>query len=72
MKRITGETPVLLLDDVMSELDAARRKQVIDIVDRAGQAFLTTTDWEDYDPDFRHRAKQFTVSMGQVEDVEIT
>jgi DNA replication and repair protein RecF len=57
------------LDDVMSELDAHRREQVIEIVNRAGQAFLTTTDWEDYAPDFRHRAKRFSVTMGQV-DVE--
>ncbi len=70
MQRVTGETPVLLLDDVMSELDAARRKQVIEIVNRVGQAFLTTTDWEDYDPAFRRRARLFTVTMGQVAEVE--
>jgi DNA replication and repair protein RecF len=69
MQQVTGEMPVLLLDDVMSELDAERRKQVIEIVDRAGQAFLTTTDWEDYAPDFRHRAKLFSVTMGQLEEV---
>jgi len=67
MQQITGEIPVLLLDDVMSELDARRRQQVIEIVNRVGQAFLTTTDWEDYDLDFRHRAKRFSVTMGQVE-----
>lgn len=69
MQQITGETPVLLLDDVMSELDAQRRQQVLEIVNRAGQAFLTTTDWEDYAPDFRDRAKQFTVTMGRVEEL---
>jgi DNA replication and repair protein RecF len=69
MQQITGEVPVLLLDDVMSELDAQRRQQVIEIVDRAGQAFLTTTDWEDYAPDFRQRAKRFAVMMGQVDVV---
>ncbi len=68
MQQITGETPVLLLDDVMSELDAQRRKQVIEIVNRAGQAFLTTTDWDDYDPDFQQRAKRFSVSRGQIEE----
>jgi DNA replication and repair protein RecF len=69
MKQTTGETPVLLLDDVMSELDAERRQQVISIVDQAGQALLTTTDWEDYDIDFRRRAKLFTVIMGRLEEV---
>jgi DNA replication and repair protein RecF len=70
MQQTTGEAPVLLLDDVMSELDAERRKQVIAIVDQAGQALLTTTDWEDYDPDFRRRAKLFSVTMGQLDEVE--
>ncbi len=69
MQQTTGETPVLLLDDVMSELDAERRRQVITIVDQAGQALLTTTDWEDYDPDFRRRARLFSVTMGQLEEV---
>jgi len=68
MQKTTGETPVLLLDDVMSELDAERRQQVIAIVDQVGQAVLTTTDWEDYDPDFRHRTKLFSVTMGQLEE----
>lgn len=71
MQQSTGETPVLLLDDVMSELDAERRQQIIHIVDQAGQALLTTTDWEDYTPDFRHRAKRFAVTMGQLEEIEI-
>jgi DNA replication and repair protein RecF len=72
MQQTTGEMPVLLLDDVMSELDAQRRQQVIEIVNRAGQAFLTTTDWDDYDPSFQQQAKCFSVMMGQVEEVAIT
>ncbi len=67
MHKSTGETPVLLLDDVMSELDAERRGQVIKIVDQAGQALLTTTDWADYDPAFRQRARLFTVCLGQLQ-----
>ena len=70
MKQSTGETPVLLLDDVMSELDAHRRQQVINIVDQAGQAVLTTTDWEDFSSDFRQRARLFSVAMGRLELVE--
>jgi DNA replication and repair protein RecF len=70
MQQTTGETPVLLLDDVMSELDGHRRRQVINIVDQAGQAILTTTDWNDYPADFRHRTKLFSVTMGRLEEVE--
>ena len=36
--------PLLLLDDVMSELDADRRRLLVDRVGRAGQVVITTTD----------------------------
>src|SRR4051794_4766682 len=39
-----GEPPLLLLDDVMSELDADRRRRLVDLVSGAGQAVITTTD----------------------------
>jgi DNA replication and repair protein RecF len=35
---------VMLLDDVMSELDAARREQLAELVRAGGQALITTTD----------------------------
>ena len=66
MRDKTGETPVLLLDDVMSELDAVRRRQVIEMIERNGQAFLTTTDWNDFDADFRALAQCFTVEQGRL------
>lgn len=41
----TGETPVLLLDDLSSELDQQRQKFFFDFVNqRSGQVFITTTD----------------------------
>src|SRR3954451_22507879 len=39
-----GAVPLLLLDDVMSELDAERRGLLVDLIARAGQALVTTTD----------------------------
>jgi DNA replication and repair protein RecF len=40
----TGVAPLLLLDDVLSELDPARRKILAARVRGAGQALLTATD----------------------------
>ncbi len=54
----------------MSELDGHRRQQIINIVDQAGQAILTTTDWHDYPADFRQRTKLFSVTMGRLEEVD--
>jgi DNA replication and repair protein RecF len=41
-----GTPPLMLLDDVMSELDAARRERLADLVRAEGQALITTTDAE--------------------------
>ena len=42
----TGEAPILMLDDVMSELDPQRRRQLIERIDRV-QTFVTCTDLSD-------------------------
>src|SRR4051812_21726780 len=39
-----GQIPLLLLDDVMSELDADRRALLVDRLGDGGQAVITTTD----------------------------
>ena len=44
--RETGEPPILMLDDVMSELDPGRRRQLIERIDRV-QTFVTCTDLSD-------------------------
>lgn len=45
--RLRPTVPVLLLDDVLSELDAGRRAALVDfLLDSGGQTLLTTTDLE--------------------------
>jgi DNA replication and repair protein RecF len=39
-----GRIPLMLLDDVMSELDAARRHRIVEAVRADGQAVITATD----------------------------
>ena len=46
MKQIRGENPILLLDDVMSELDDFRRKRLIQEIDGKIQTFITGTEKE--------------------------
>ncbi len=42
---LRGAHPLLLLDDVMSELDSSRRAALVDLLrERPGQALITTTD----------------------------
>jgi DNA replication and repair protein RecF len=39
-----GAPPLMLLDDVMSELDASRRRRLVDVLAAGGQSVITTTD----------------------------
>jgi DNA replication and repair protein RecF len=67
----TGEPPVLLLDDVMSELDARRRNALIEGMG-AAQVFVTCTDAAHVGGDMKELAAQgkgmhyFHVERGQV------
>jgi DNA replication and repair protein RecF len=70
MTAATGSAPLLLLDDVMSELDAERRAMLLAVIDDVPQAIVTTTDWEDFTPEFRQRAHRFCVYSGIVESVK--
>jgi len=46
IKEIKEEYPILLLDDVMSELDSQRRKQLLTFIDGKVQTFITVNDKE--------------------------
>ncbi len=59
MFNITGEYPILLLDDVFSELDSDRQKRLLKFVGRT-QTFITCTDERDID------CKLFYISEGKV------
>ena len=62
----TGETPVLLLDDVLSELDVERRQNLLAAVVNYQQVLMTTTDFDRFPSDFLARAHRFTVETGRI------
>ncbi len=43
VRRVTGEDPVLLLDDIFSELDHSNRQHILKVIPRQ-QTIITTTD----------------------------
>lgn len=57
IEEVAGQVPLLLLDDVMSELDASRRKALADMVGRVTQTIITTTNLGYFDEDLIERAK---------------
>lgn len=64
-----GHAPLLLLDDVMSELDQRRRNTLLSALHDVPQAIVTTTDWEDFSPTFRQQAQRFHVHGGTVQPI---
>ena len=65
-EKITGECPVVLLDDVMSELDEGRQKFILNFLDNR-QVFITCCD-----PSTllrRGRGKVFEVNNGTVKEI---
>ncbi len=60
------QEPVILLDDVLSELDTERRAQVIEHASRYRQALVTSADAQAVDERFRQRMERFVVSSGSV------
>lgn len=70
MQERTGETPVLLLDEVLAELDAARRRYLLAQVDNVEQGLLTATDPEMFSAEFRERATLWEVEGGVVKGIE--
>jgi len=67
MQSKTGEQPVLLLDDVLSELDAKRRHHLLDAAAQHEQVIITATDLDRFEPEFLKQATLFKVSQGVIE-----
>jgi len=61
-----GENPILLLDDVLSELDVYRRNKLIEIIPKNIQTIITSTDEEDIMPELLAKAKVFLIEKGSV------
>jgi DNA replication and repair protein RecF len=73
MRAETGDAPILLLDDILSELDARRRSFLLRTLagplapaDRPPQVLITTTDWTPFDPGFLTGVSRFEVDEGDM------
>ena len=59
--------PILLLDDVLSELDASRRARILERASEYQQCFITTADTGSVEQRFQTRMQKLTVRRGLVE-----
>ena len=64
-----GREPVLLFDDVMSELDSARRRALEEAMLDSRQSFVTALDASPFSRRFTAAARIFQVSSGAAEPI---
>jgi len=68
VKQEIGEAPVLLLDDVLSELDDYRQSHLLNTIQGEVQTFITTTNIAGIDHKTIQQANIFNVSAGIVNE----
>lgn len=66
MKEKTGDTPVLLLDEALAELDPARRIDLLDRIHLTEQTLMTTTDMALFSQEFVDKAIIWQISNGRL------
>ncbi len=65
-----GQRPIVLLDDVLSELDNDRRVHVLERATQYGQCFITTAEPAAIEDRFLSRMSRFSVLKGKIEPVK--
>lgn len=68
IKELTGEYPILLLDDVLSELDTNRQKYILNSINDV-QTLITCTGIVDIEQYMGKNSKIFKVKAGHVEEI---
>ena len=69
LKEKTGTYPVLLLDDVLSELDKNRQLKLLDAINENVQTFITTPSISDIKEDLLKKAKIFKIESGNISEI---
>ena len=63
---VCGEYPVLLLDDLFSELDVEKRNKIINYLNRDIQTIVTTTDLKNIDKRLIRKAIIYKIDDGKI------
>lgn len=59
-------SPILLLDDVFSELDNIKKNNLLNYVNSSIQTIITTTDLDNFDDDILNKANLFEIKDGKI------
>ncbi|MFA8439642.1 DNA replication/repair protein RecF [Pueribacillus sp. YX66] len=70
IKEEVGEYPILLLDDVLSELDEHRQSHLLNTIQGKVQTFVTTTSVDGIHHETLQKATRYHVSKGEIMKLE--
>jgi len=66
IEQVIGDTPLLLLDDVMAELDLQRQKQLLECLGNRFQTLITTTHLNYFDDKLLGEAQIIKIDRGKI------
>ena len=66
MQQWRRESPVILLDDCLSELDEDRARKVLQLTESVEQVIVSTASWDRLLEEYASKARVFEVGEGQV------
>jgi len=67
---MTGNMPILLLDDIFSEIDIKKKNKLISYIDHDVQVIITATDLKSINKKILENSKVFEVFDGEVKEKE--
>ena len=65
-KKYRESTPILLLDDIFSELDDIKKNNLLKYISKDIQTIITTTDLNNLDPKLIKKSKLFNINNGNI------
>ena len=69
LKKHNLETPILLLDDVFSELDDEKKNRLLKYISKDIQTIITTTDLKNIDKKIKKKSRLFEIESGNIKRV---
>ncbi len=67
ISEVVGESPLLLLDDVLAELDLTRQNQLLEAITDRFQTLITTTHLGTFEQNWLQSSQVMTVKQGQIQ-----
>ena len=68
-KEYKGNYPILILDDLFSELDSEKINNILNLINDEIQVFITTTDIDKVNKDILDKSKLFNIVNGEIREV---